>query len=40
MENLHELGLSVNEDYEKESNELEMEIIKKNIFSVVNKRIP
>lgn len=29
MENLHELGLSVNENHKKKANEIEEEIIKK-----------
>lgn len=32
MDNLHELGLTINEDLEKEVNALEEEIIKKRYF--------
>lgn len=39
MENLKELGLSINEDLIQEANELEEEIIKKEILPVLSKTI-
>lgn len=39
MENLHELGLTINEDLEKEVNALEEEIIKKEILPILTKSI-
>lgn len=39
MENLHELGLTINEDLEKEVNALEEEIIKKEILPILTKNI-
>ena len=39
MDNLHELGLTINEDLEKEVNALEEEIIKKEILPILTKSI-
>ena len=39
MDNLKELGLSINEDLIQEANELEEEIIKKEILPVLSKTI-
>ena len=39
MENLKELGLSINENLIQEANELEEEIIKKEILPVLSKTI-
>lgn len=39
MDNLHELGLTINEDLEREVNELEEEIIKKEILPILTKNI-
>jgi len=39
MENLHELGLTINENLEKEVNALEEEIIKKEILPILSKSI-
>ena len=39
MDNLRDLGLSINEDLIQEANELEEEIIKKEILPVLTKTI-
>ena len=39
MDNLHELGLTINEDLEQKANEIEEEIIKKEILPILTKNI-